>query len=148
MTDPARLGISASDLDHIEALARAALPYEACGLLVGRPARAGDRAARVTRVVESANLAAPATRDRFEIDPKLQFSLLRELRGSPQAIIGVYHSHPNGRSEPSPRDLADANDPGLIWLVTGVPNIGRTTSRAFVLAPDADRFHEIAIETA
>jgi proteasome lid subunit RPN8/RPN11 len=146
--EAARLGISASDLGHIEALARAALPYEACGLLVGLPARPEDPTARVTQVIESANLAAPAARDRFEIDPKLQFATLRELRGKSEAIIGVYHSHPNGRSEPSSRDLADANDPGLIWLVTGMPEVGPPTTRAFVLTAATDRFHEIPIETA
>jgi proteasome lid subunit RPN8/RPN11 len=148
VTAAARLAVSAADLGRIEALARAALPHEACGLLVGLLARPEDPAARVTRVVESANLAAPEAGDRFEIDPKLQFALLRELRGTSEAIIGVYHSHPNGRSEPSPRDLADANDPDLVWLVTATPETGPATSRAFMLTPSADGFREIPIETA
>jgi proteasome lid subunit RPN8/RPN11 len=141
-----RLGMSRDDLRHIERLARDAFPYEACGLLVGLSSGARNTAPRVTRIAESANLAAPKARDRFEIDPKVQFAVLRELRGREEAIIGVFHSHPNGRSEPSPRDLEDANDPDLVWLVTAVTPEGTATSRAFKLAPDAGRFEEIPIE--
>lgn len=141
-----RLGMSRDDLKQIERLAREAFPYEACGLLVGRPGDNRGGAASVTRIAESANLAA--ARDRFEIDPKLQFALLRALRGGDEAIVGVFHSHPNGRSEPSPRDLADANDPDLVWLVTGVTASGATSSRAFRLVPDAARFEEIPIDLA
>jgi desampylase len=31
--------------------------------------------------------------------------------------IGHYHSHPNGRAEPSPRDAARATDNGQIWFI-------------------------------
>jgi len=141
------LEIPQSDLARIEALARAAFPEECCGLLVGR---AGGRSAatRVTRIVESRNLATPSRRNRFEIDPEIQFKLLRELRAEPDDVIGVYHSHPDGRASPSPRDLEDAADESLIWLVTGLSQAAedeRIETRAFGLAPDRSRFEEIPI---
>ena len=142
-----RIEISEEHLARIEALARDAFPYECCGLLIG-VGRNPDSAVRVTRIAESRNLAAPERMDRFEIDPALQFSLMRELRGSDEAIIGVYHSHPNGRATPSPRDLEDARDPSLIWLVTavshGTDQAGANT-KAFELATDLTRFNEIPI---
>jgi len=142
-----RIEISREHVARIEALARAAFPYECCGLLIGVTEGEGDSVIRVTRVAESRNLAAPERRDRFEIDPALQFSLLREMRDGEESIVGVYHSHPNGCPSPSPRDLEDARDPSLIWLITAVEEARDkpVTTRAFRLASDGTRFDEIPI---
>ncbi len=99
--------ISAAQQAQIAAEARAALPRECCGLLEG--ARAGE-AVRVAAVHPTRNLSEEA--DRFAIDPAEQFALLRRLRGTGREIVGCYHSHPNGRAEPSPRDLAEAGEEG------------------------------------
>jgi proteasome lid subunit RPN8/RPN11 len=98
--------------------AEAAYPNEACGLLVGRHRPAGVLA--VTRAVESENLAAGPQRDSFEVDPALRFRLERALRGSREAIIGHYHSHPDHPARPSARDLAQAHEPELAWLIIQV----------------------------
>jgi proteasome lid subunit RPN8/RPN11 len=58
--------------------------------------------------------------DAFEIDPSEQFRLLRALRGTDRAIIGCYHSHPNGKPEPSPRDIAAAGEEGFLWLIVAI----------------------------
>jgi proteasome lid subunit RPN8/RPN11 len=142
-----RIELSLDQLRQIEDLARAAYPHEACGLLVGRVTGDGD-AVLVTRIAESRNLAAPERPDRFEIDPALQFSLMRDLRGTGEAIVGVYHSHPNGRPQPSPRDLADARDPDLVWVITGLTAQSAAETRAFRLAPDGSRFEEIGLAAA
>lgn len=141
-----RFEISRDHLARIEALARAAFPYECCGLLIG--AARNDSVVQVTRIAESRNLAAPEWHDRFEIDPALQFSLLRELRGAEESIVGVYHSHPNGRPSPSPRDLEDAHDPSLIWLIVAVREgqAEPVTTRAYKLARDTTRFDEVPIQ--
>ena len=91
--------------------ARSAAPEECCGLLIGQ----GNR---VTRLVPAANVHETPSRF-FTIDPAVQFSTLRELRaaGGEEAVIGHYHSHPNGPAEPSARDLAEANDPEALWIV-------------------------------
>ena len=141
-----RIEISRDHLARIEALAREAFPHECCGLLIGREA---SSIIHVTRIAESRNLAAPERQDRFEIDPALQFSLLRELRDTPESIVGVYHSHPNGRPSPSPRDLDDARDPSLIWLITAVGESSSdapVTTRAFRLAPDSTRFDAVPVQ--
>ncbi len=102
------------DPDLIAAMlqaARAAAPDECCGLLVGQ----GDR---VTRLVPAANLHETPRRF-FTLDPAVQFATLRELRiaGGGEEVIGHYHSHPNGPAEPSPRDLAEAHDAEMVWIV-------------------------------
>lgn len=89
----------------------AAAPEEACGLLVGE-------AGRILRAEPAENVAEDRRR-RFEVDPRLLLRLHRELRGGPHGLVGVYHSHPEGRAEPSPVDLAKALDPELLWLIVG-----------------------------
>lgn len=94
-------------------LAAAALPREACGLLVGRP---GDRGVTVTGLAPSRNLADG--NDAFEIDTALQLTLQKRLRASAEAVVGVWHTHPDGTATPSARDAAGAWDAGLAWLIT------------------------------
>ena len=91
--------------------ARRALPRECCGLLIGTPGR-------IVRMVPAPNCHTEPERF-FTIDPAVQFNVLRELRGlnEEQRLIGHYHSHPAGPAAPSERDLADANDPALVWLL-------------------------------
>ena len=103
----------ASDL--IEAMlqsARAAAPEECCGLIVGTL----DPSPRARRLVPAKNIH-PDPRRFFEIDPKVQFDTLRALRRSGETLLGHYHSHPAGPALPSARDLAQANDADLAWLV-------------------------------
>ena len=105
-------------LEAIVAAAEASYPNEACGLLVGRWSAPGH--CRLRRAVPSANLA-PDPSVAFEIDPALRLDLQRRLRGGGQRVVGLYHSHPDGPTRPSARDLARAWEPGLLWLILSVP---------------------------
>jgi proteasome lid subunit RPN8/RPN11 len=60
--------------------------------------------------------------DCFEVDPAAHIALLRKLRGTGREIIGCYHSHPNGRPEPSARDIAGAGETGFLWLIAALGN--------------------------
>lgn len=103
---------------RLAAAARAAFPHEACGLLEGT--RAGG-VVTVTAVHPAANLS-PTPASHFELDPAVQFALQRSLRGTERAVVGCYHSHPNGRAEPSPRDRTNGCADGFVWVIiaTGV----------------------------
>ena len=70
----------------------------------------------VTGILPSANVAADPARF-FEIDPAALLAAHRAARSGGPQVIGHYHSHPNGRAEPSPRDAADAAPDGSIWLI-------------------------------
>ena len=104
-------------LAELRAHCARARPEEACGLLVG----AGEQVVRI----EPAENVAEDRRRRFEVDPRLLLRLHRELRGGPLSVLGVYHSHPAGRPEPSPTDLAKALDPELVWLIVGADGAAR-----------------------
>ncbi len=82
---------------------------ECCGLL------AGSRGA-IARIFRATNVASnPATA--YEITPQELFSLIREVRAAALELMGIYHSHPNGKNEPSPRDIEHAYYPDTIYII-------------------------------
>ncbi|NWH07986.1 MAG: M67 family metallopeptidase [Alphaproteobacteria bacterium] len=113
--------------------AQTAAPEEACGLILGHTEEA---IAVVCAIAPSLNRAEGDRARSFAIDPDLQFRLQRDLRGGRESVIGVYHSHPNGKAEPSPRDAAMAFEAGFIWVVVGVDGAGETVASAHVATGD------------
>ena len=99
--------------EQLAAEARAAFPNECCGLIEGVITPEGWH---ILALHGSKNLASDPARA-FLIDPQMHFELLRALRGTDRAIIGCYHSHPNGRGEPSARDRDEAVDDRFILIV-------------------------------
>lgn len=91
--------------------ASAAFPAEACGLLVG----AGRR---VCAAVPVPNRATEP--DRFEMAPADLFAAHRAARQGGVAVIGHYHSHPNGVAEPSERDRVAVADPSALWVIAAL----------------------------
>ena len=102
---------------RIEEEARAAFPRECCGLIEG--VRDGN-AARALALHPARNIAVQA--DRFEIAPQDHFTALKTARASRHELIGCYHSHPNGKAEPSAHDLRGAGEEDFLWLIANVPH--------------------------
>jgi proteasome lid subunit RPN8/RPN11 len=100
-------------LDHIEAAARRAYPSEACGFLIGH--QEGETV-HADCFALSPNRAEDARRH-FALDPAMHIRLQRELRGSPFAIVGLFHSHPNGSTAMSRADLRSPAPEQWVWLV-------------------------------
>lgn len=98
--------------------AQDAYPRECCGLIEGL--REAENF-RITALYPACNLADAA--DRFEIDPRDQFAAYKAARAQGRAIIGCYHSHPNGRAEPSVTDLAGAAEENFLWLIASNPDV-------------------------
>ncbi len=76
------------------------LRQECCGLLAGCDGV-------ITNVFTAKN-EAPDTASNYEIAPEELFRLMREIRAAGMALMGIYHSHPNGDNVPSPRDIERA----------------------------------------
>lgn len=130
-------------LDAIDAQAVRSYPRESCGLLVGRIS--DDGRVSVSRIVPSENLSIGDGRDRFEIDPKVRFDLMRELDGSDDEIVGHYHSHPDHPPEPSPTDVDMAFEPEFVWLITAVEAAQPGKTRAWRLNRDTRSVQEIEL---
>ncbi|MEI9994712.1 MAG: M67 family metallopeptidase [Rhizomicrobium sp.] len=100
---------------QLEREARGADPRECCGLIEGATHPAGFEALALH---PARNLSADDSS--FEIAPADHIPILRAARTRRTAIIGCYHSHPNGRPEPSARDLAGAAETGFVWLIVAL----------------------------
>lgn len=112
--------LTPAQMASIADAAEAAFPAEGCGLLVGT----GRRVITVTRLVAAENLLAGDGPDRFELDPRVRIQMERGLRGTPERIVGHWHSHPDGTALPSVTDLDMAWEPDLVWLIVGVATGG------------------------
>lgn len=80
---------------------------EVCGLLFGE-------AGLITSIQPCRNVAGDAAKS-FEIDPAALIAAHKAARAGGPAIIGYYHSHPNGREGPSELDARSAGR-GL-WII-------------------------------
>src|SRR5215813_1618304 len=103
-------------IDH----ARAALPNEACGLLVGHNGQA-------SRFIPAENSLRSATE--YEMDPAFLAATFRLLRETGEELVGIFHSHPKGPARPSNRDLERAYYPEAVHLIVSLaepesPQIG------------------------
>lgn len=97
----------------IIAHARREQPNECCGLLLG------SRTA-VQFALPMVNVLASPTR--YRISDAAHIECRRFLRAfAPSlSIVGVYHSHPAGAAEPSPRDIAEAMYPEWLYAIVGL----------------------------
>lgn len=98
------LSLGTSQLAAIVGHALAAYPEECCGLLLGD---GGLQDARVGAVLPVENRHAQPRRG-FELAvDAIACALAQERRGG-RAVLGVYHSHPDGTPVPSVRDEREA----------------------------------------
>jgi proteasome lid subunit RPN8/RPN11 len=95
---------------------------ECCGLL-------GGRDGAITQAFAAANAAADPAKN-YEIAPEELFRLMREMRAAGLALMGIYHSHPNGNNEPSPRDIERAYYPEAAYFILS-PRENAAQVRAF-----------------
>jgi proteasome lid subunit RPN8/RPN11 len=103
-------------LAQIKKWAEDSYPYEACGILIGS---ALAESKRVTRVMPAVNRRADSPHNRYLIDPETIHRLEVSLRGSDQAILGFFHSHPDAPASPSEYDRRHAW-PWYSYLIVSV----------------------------
>jgi proteasome lid subunit RPN8/RPN11 len=133
-----KLQISSGDRQFLLDAANATPEAEICGLLLGT-------GHRVERLVPARNVARDPARS-FEIDPATLLATHRDARGLGLAVIGHWHSHPNGRLEPSARDAARATENGQIWLIIAAGSLSAWSAHSDGHGPA--HFHPVAIEVA
>jgi [CysO sulfur-carrier protein]-S-L-cysteine hydrolase len=106
-----------------QAHARREAQRECCGLLAGREGS-------ITRSFPATNAAsAPATR--YEIAPQELFQLMRAIREAGLTLMGIYHSHPHGKNEPSPSDIEQAYYPDVAYFIISPLPDAECAVRAF-----------------
>ncbi len=117
--------IAAGLYDKLLAEARHAHPAECCGLLLGT----GDA---IASILPAANVAADPLRH-FEIDPATLLGAHRAARADGPAVIGYYHSHPQGPARPSATDREHSTGDLRIWAIVAAGQVAfwRDTVKGF-----------------
>jgi proteasome lid subunit RPN8/RPN11 len=96
---------------------------ECCGFLAGR-------AGTITGAYPAENVAInPATR--YEVATKEIVQLTRAIREAGLETLGIYHSHPNGKGEPSETDIAAVGYPDVAYFIISPVLDVETPVRAF-----------------
>jgi len=125
--------VSESAFEEMLAACRAAYPSEACGLLLGRPEWILETAP-CRNVAANPDLA-------FQIDPVFHVRLQREARARGLAILGSFHSHPEGEAAPSLADAAGLSGGGGLHLICAVRAGIPVEARLFAWAAGKNAAH-------
>jgi proteasome lid subunit RPN8/RPN11 len=143
---PAAVRLSGEIRDAIVRHARAALPDEACGLIVGdRPAADGGEALRWVPLRNA--LGSPF---RYEIDPADLLRVTIETERSGDAIWAIVHSHVASPARPSPTDVRQSYYPDALYIVVSLdpaeadPLTGADSIRAWRIVEGT--VHEVSLD--
>jgi proteasome lid subunit RPN8/RPN11 len=111
------ISLSREQLERIVLHCKEACPAEACGILIGTTS--GDLKT-VTEAWPANN--ALASESSYEIPPETLFRAFTYAEQNGLEVLGFYHSHPSWPAEPSAVDRAQANYPGLSYLIYSIQN--------------------------
>ena len=101
------------------------------------------RAGVIARAIPAVNAASdPAIS--YDIAPEELFRLMRAMRAAGLELLGIYHSHPNGRNEPSSSDIERAYYPDAAYFIISPREDAPQPVRAFSIRDG--RVAELAIE--
>ena len=139
------ISIATRLLKEVTQAAKESYPNECCGLLAGTGNL--DRAVTITQARASFNIAKGSIKNHFEVDPKVHFELIHELRGTDERVIGHYHSHPNHPAEPSEKDLKMAFDTNLLWLIISLDQSRINETKVYKINEITAAFQEISFIT-
>jgi proteasome lid subunit RPN8/RPN11 len=108
-------------IDH----ARSGFPLEVCGILGG----AGDTVSAIYRMTNT-----DASNEHFMMEPREQFSVVKELRAKSISMLAIYHSHPESSARPSEEDIRLALTPGVSYLIISLQDADQPVVRSFKIA--------------
>ncbi len=138
---PGHIHISESSMASLFREAETGYPLEICGLLIGC---INNGNWWVNDIRQVANLNTDRAADRFQLDPTTYQSIDRELRGTENEIIGVYHSHPDCPAKPSPTDLSGAWE-GFAYPIISVCEGKATEMFCWSVNTENNRFQNVRI---
>lgn len=83
-------------------------PLEACGML-------GGEAGVVSEHYPMVN--TDRSNEHFTMEPKEQFTVIKNLRAKGKEFLGIYHSHPESPARPSAEDIRLALTPDVSYII-------------------------------
>jgi proteasome lid subunit RPN8/RPN11 len=120
-----------------------AYPEEACGFLIAPwPENAGIRSVR--RSIRAPNALPEQRRKRFAIAPEFLRQTEIELDRTGEAVVGLYHTHPDHPGEPSEFDRSHAW-PWYTYLVLAVRRGSSRELGAFEFTEESENFERVPL---
>ena len=113
---PAAVTLSREMRDALISHARAEVPNEACGIVIGDRA-AGDGGHALRWVPLRNPLASPY---RYSIDPDDLLRLTIETDDADEVFWAIVHSHVASPARPSPTDLREAHYPDALYMLVSL----------------------------
>jgi proteasome lid subunit RPN8/RPN11 len=98
-------------IDAMIAHSRRDFPLEACGILGGTDGIVSDH-------YPMSN--TDKSNEHFTMEPKEQFTVVKDLRGKGKAMLAIYHSHPESPARPSEEDIRLALTPDVSYVIVSL----------------------------
>lgn len=128
--------LTSPEVEKIFAYAKAAAPYECCGLVGGR-ADGNARSLYPLRNVAGDKLVS------YEAAPEDLFAAQRQMRERGEELLAIYHSHPrSAEPTPSETDVRLAYYPNAVYLIVGLAG-PQPVIRAFRISEREERWEEV-----
>jgi len=116
------------------------LPDEACGLLAGPVDDRGEPTGVVSAVYPCTNAEASARA--YTVDSRDLIKAMRDAENRGHQLVSVFHSHTHTVAYPSPTDVAQAMEPGWIYVIVSLRD-GEPVLRAYRI--QAGEIAEVAV---
>lgn len=118
--------IPAAIHDDLIAHAKEGFPLEVCGILGGT----GDTVSVIYRMTNT-----DASNEHFMMEPKEQFSVVKDLRAKGLAMLAIYHSHPESPARPSEEDIKLALTPDVSYVIVSLADAALPDIKSYKINP-------------
>lgn len=115
--------------------AKAEVPFEACGILAGSDGRV-EKLYKMTNVEKSSI--------HFTMEPKEQFTVIKDIRSSSLELLAIYHSHPTTPARLSQEDIRLSLTPDVTYLILSLQDSNNPLGKGFQV--DNGNIIEVPIE--
>ena|ERR1039457_1834859 len=105
-------------IDH----AKKGFPLEVCGILGG----SGENIFAAYPMTNT-----DASNEHFMMDPREQFSVVKDLRAKGYSMLAIYHSHPETPARPSEEDIRMALTPNVSYVIISLADPIRPDFKSF-----------------
>jgi proteasome lid subunit RPN8/RPN11 len=122
--------------DDMIAHAREGFPLEVCGILGGT----WDKVSKIYRMTNT-----DASNEHFMMDPKEQFTVVKDLRANEQWMLAIYHSHPETPARPSEEDIRLALTPMVSYIIISLADPDVPVMKSFKIDLGIAKEEEIVI---
>ncbi|MBC7961542.1 MAG: M67 family metallopeptidase, partial [Steroidobacteraceae bacterium] len=108
--------------DDLIAHAMEGFPLEVCGILGG----SSDTVSAIYRMTNT-----DASNEHFMMDPREQFTVVKDLRAKGISMLAIYHSHPESPARPSDEDIRMALTPGVSHVIISLADPGLPVVKSY-----------------